>query len=40
MKILSCIEKSWSDPQKYLNERRREILRYVEKRGSLPIAQF
>ena len=34
-----AMKKSRSDPQKYLNERRREVLRYVEKKGSFPIAQ-
>ena len=27
------------DPEKYLNERRRDVLRYVEMKGSWPISQ-
>tara|TARA_B100000519_G_C14254508_1_gene444310 strand:+ start:341 stop:655 length:315 start_codon:yes stop_codon:yes gene_type:complete len=34
-----AMQKLRSDPEKYLNERRRDVLRYVEKRGSWPISQ-
>ena len=34
-----AMKKFRSDPEKYLNERRKDVLRYVEKRGSFPIAQ-
>ena len=34
-----AMQKFRSDPQNALNERRKDVLRYVEKRGSFPIAQ-
>ena len=34
-----AMKKFRSDPQNALNERRKDVLRYVEKRGSFPIAQ-
>ena len=34
-----ALKKFRSDPQNALNERRKDVLRYVEKRGSFPIAQ-
>ena len=34
-----AMQKLRGDPEKYLNERRRDILRYVESKGSWPISQ-
>ena len=34
-----AMQKFRSDSQNALNERRKDVLRYVEKRGSFPIAQ-
>ena len=34
-----AMKKLRGDPEKYLNERRRDILRYVESKGSWPISQ-
>ena len=34
-----AMQKLRGDPKKYLNERRRDILRYVESKGSWPISQ-
>jgi hypothetical protein len=33
------MKKLRGDPEKYLNERRRDVLRYVESKGSWPISQ-
>ena len=32
-----AMQKLRGDPEKYLNERRRDVLRYVEMKGSWPI---
>ena len=34
-----AMKKLRGDPEKYLNERRRDVLRYVEMKGSWPISQ-
>ena len=34
-----AMKKLRGDPEKYLNERRRDVLRYVESKGSWPISQ-